>query len=157
MSDRTLLKKTSSKSWKGRLQKDGWKWPFSVFLLPSTLLMENDMYLLRGNIRRKNCNMVSWSMSFANYPVGHWARHQKLQMWTLSIPVQYISLHLPLTHISNSIGNRKETSEWGIKSLHCKVQLLMLLFIPMKLSVMLIMPHLVLSWVAEWLRVNYCT
>lgn len=69
-----------------------------------------------------------------------------------------LSLHLPLkrshtdTHISNSIGNRKEFPEWGIKLLHCKVQLLVLFLIPKRLTVMVITSHLVLSWIAEWLK-----
>lgn len=72
------------------------------------------------------------------------------------INLSSISLSAPpsrlLTHSPNSIGNRKETPEWGIKLLHCKVQLLVLLLVPMKLSVMVITPHLVLSWIAEWLK-----
>lgn len=105
------------------------------------------LQILQSSIEHGTCPLKATEVKLINKPDS-----------TSSISLQYLSLHLPLnhshtdTHSSNSIGSRKETPEWGIKLLHCKVQLLVWLLVPMKLSVMVITSHLVLSWIAEWLK-----
>ena len=77
------------------------------------------------------------------------------QRWGSDIPISNLKNINLCSSLSLSTLNRRQErdSRWRyIKMSPWKVQLLPLPLVPMKPSVMVITAHLVLSWLAEWLK-----